>query len=198
MISSDDWFLTIQLQDDKLNNIIKQLTEGNACEDVANNYKIMNDRLYRKTLNGDRLVVPAFARWKFMQKFHDQIGHVGIKRCEELIKSDYWFPKMTRFIKKYVSSCLECSYSKGNYGKPSGELHPIPKPSIPMEVVHIDHLGPFCRTKRGYQYILMITVTVLKDVFSLFGYPKRLISDRNLAFTSRIFRSFSFGIEEET
>lgn len=210
-ISADDWFLTVQMQDNKLSNIIIQLREGNACSDVQNNYVIKNDRLYKKTLNGERLVVPAFARWKLMQKFHDQIGHVGLKRCEEIIKTDYWFPKMTRFITKYVRSCLECAYGKGNYGKLSGELHPIPKSSIPMETLHIDHLGPFSRTTKGYQYILMIidgfskfliarptrtissveTVAILKDVFSLFGYPKRLISDRNLAFTSRVFKQFA-------
>lgn len=210
-ISSEDWYLAVQLQDEKLNNIIKQLREGNAAKDIINNYKIKNDRLYRKTLHGDRLAVPSFARWKLMQKFHDQIGHIGLKRCDELIKSDYWFPKMTRFIKKYVGSCLECAYGKGEYGKPSGELHPIPKPSTPMETVHIDHLGPFSRTTKGYQYVLMIvdsftkfliarptrtinsveTVTVLRDMFSLFGFPKKIISDRNLAFTSRVFKEFA-------
>lgn len=212
-ISSDDWFLTVQIQDPKLKNIIDQLTSGNACSDVQNNYVIKNNRLFRKTLKGEKLVVPSLARWQLMQKFHDKIGHVGLKRCDELIKSDYWFPKMTRFIKKYVNSCFSCAYSKGEYGKPSGELHPIPKPTVPMDTVHIDHLGPFSKTRKGYQYILVIvdafskfllarptrtinsveTLEVLKDVFSLFGYPRRIVSDRNLAFTSRIFKQFVHG-----
>lgn len=210
MINSDDWFLTVQIQDAKLKNIIDQLSNGNTSGDITNNYVIKNDRLYRKTLLGEKLAVPSFARWKLMQKFHDQIGHVGFKRCSELIKTDYWFPKMTRFIKKYVNSCLECAYGKGEYGKPSGELHPIAKPNVPMDTLHIDHLGPFSRSRKGYQYILMIcdafskfliarptktlnsveTLEVLRDVFSLFGYPRRIISDRNLAFTSRVFREF--------
>lgn len=210
-ISSEDWYLTVQLQDDKLSNIIKQLNENTASRDIINNFKIKNNRLYRKTLAGDRLVVPSFGRWKLLQKYHDQIGHIGLRRCDELIKADYWFPKMTRFIKKYVKSCFECAYSKGEYGKPSGQLYPIPKPTVPMDTLHIDHLGPFCRTKKGHQYLLVIvdsftkfliarpsrtinsieTVNILRDVFSLFGYPKRVISDRNLAFTSRIFKEFS-------
>lgn len=209
-ISAEDWFLTVQKQDEKLRNIILQISEGCAGSDIINNYIIKNERLYRKTVQGEKLVVPKFARWKLMQKFHDQIGHVGLKRCGEIIKSDYWFPKMTRFIKKYVTSCLECAYGKGEYGKPSGELHPIPKPSTPMVTLHIDHLGPFSKTNKGYQYILMIvdafskfliarpsrtinsieTIIILKDMFSLFGYPHRVISDRNLAFTSRVFKEF--------
>lgn len=209
-IEDEDWFLTVQMQDDKLTSIVRQLKGENASRDVVNNYELRGDRLYRKTLSGPKLVVPALARWKIMQKFHDKIGHVGLKRCEEIIKSDYWFPKMTRFIKKYVRSCLECAYAKGDYGKPRGELHPIPKPNVPMEMVHIDHLGPFSKTRKGYQYILMIvdafskfliarptktinsveTVEILKDMCGLFGYPTRIISDRNLAFTSRLFKQF--------
>lgn len=63
---------------------------------------------------------------------------------------------------------------------------------MPIDTVHIDHLGPFSKTRKGYQYILVIvdafskfllarptrtinsveTLEVLKDVFSLFGYPR--------------------------
>lgn len=206
-----DWFYTIQYQDEKLKRLIDLLKKGSADADIVNNYVLINDRLYRKTLNGNRLVVPGLARWKIMQMHHDEIGHVGLKRCLELIKNDYWFPKMTRFIQKYVSSCLHCAYGKGEYGRKEGKLHPIEKPSLPMKMIHIDHLGPFCRTKKGYQYILVMTdsfskfviaeptrtvnsietIRVLKKIFSLFGYPERVVSDHGKAFTSRYFKRFA-------
>lgn len=142
---------------------------------------------------------------------HDDIGHVGLKRCTELIKADFWFPKMSRFIKKYVSSCLHCAYGKGDYGKKQGKLYPIPKPTEPMKMLHIDHLGPFCKTKKGYQYMLVVTdsfskfviveptrtvnsietVRALKKIFSLFGFPDRIASDHGKAFTSRYFKQFA-------
>lgn len=206
-----DWFRTVQSQDDKLKRIIEQLNEGSAPADLANNYMLIDERLYRKTLNGNRLVVPNSARWKILQMHHDEIGHVGLKRCMDLIKNDYWFPKMTRFIKKYVTSCLSCAYGKGEHGKREGTLHPIPKPTEPMRMVHVDHLGPFCRTKKGYQYMLVITdafskfviaeptrtvnsvetIRVLKRIFSLFGYPDRVVSDHGKAYTSRYFKKFA-------
>ena len=46
-----------------------------------------------------------------------------------IILDNYWFPKMKRFIRKYVKSCINCAYNKEMAGKKSGFLHPIPKVS---------------------------------------------------------------------
>lgn len=117
---------------------------------------------------------------------------------------------MARFVAKYVQSCLDCAYSKGNYGRGEGFLHPIEKVAEPFHTVHIDHLGPFTRSVRGNSYLLVIidsftkftlaeptktlktgeTIQRLTSVFGVFGYPRRLISDRGLAFTSKAFSEF--------
>ncbi|CAK1554040.1 unnamed protein product [Leptosia nina] len=209
-LGSEDWFYTVQIQDEKVKSIIDQLKSGAADKDIVRDFVVINDRLYRQTINGNRLVVPRVARWKIVQMHHDDIGHVGIKRCTDLIKNDYWFPKMSRFIKKYVTACLHCAYGKGENGRREGLLHPIPKPAEAFRVIHVDHLGPFCKTKKGYSYMLVMTdafskfvvaeptrtlnsietIRVLKKVFSLFGYPDRIVSDHGKAFTSRYFKKF--------
>lgn len=206
----DDWFLTAQLQDEKLQSIYTQLKSGNPSNDVRNNYCLSDERIYRKTLNGERLAVPQSARWRLMRKFHDDAGHVGLRRCDEAIKCNYWFPRMTRFIKKYVEACLDCLFKKGNYGRTAGKIYPIPKPDQPMHTVHIDHMGPFPKSIKGNQYILVIidsftkfvvvkmsktlrsteTVAALREAFAILGYPERIISDRGVSFTSRYFKEF--------
>lgn len=45
-------------------------------------------------------MVPSLGGWKIVQIHHDDMGHVGLNRYLDLNKSDYWFSKMTRFIKK--------------------------------------------------------------------------------------------------
>lgn len=75
---------------------------------------------------GDRWVVPRGVRWQVVKQNHDDIGHFAFEKTFEKIKSNYWFPKMRKFIKKYVESCLECSYAKSRAGKKPGVLHPIP------------------------------------------------------------------------
>ncbi|CAK1581639.1 unnamed protein product [Parnassius mnemosyne] len=206
-----DWFYTVQYQDDKLKRIIDQLRDGSAATEISNSYVFSDDRLYKKTLHGNRLVVPALARWRLVQMHHDDIGHVGFQKCIDLIKKDYWFPKMTRFIRNYVTACLHCAYGKSGHGKKEGKLFHIPKPTEPMIMIHVDHLGPFCKTAKGYQYMLVITdsfskfviaeptrtvnsvetIRTLRKIFSLFGYPDKLVSDHGKAFTSRYFKKFS-------
>lgn len=210
-IEIEDWFLTIQLQDDTIRNIVNQL-KNKSDKHLTKEFVYKNNRLYRKTLLGERLVIPKFARFQLLRKYHDDVGHPGFDRCLNLIKDQFWFAKMTRFVKKYVNSCLNCGYSKGNYGKTEGFLCPISKPNLPMETVHIDHVGPFPKTKTGFAYILTIVdsftkylvarpsktlgsaecIKNLREIFSEYlGYPRRIVSDNGLAFTSRYFKEFT-------
>lgn len=210
-IDEADWRLTLQLQDDTVQSIIRQINAGTNNPDINKNYTIVNGCLFRKTLHGDRFVIPKLSKWSLLQKYHDQVGHIGFEKCEKTIKSKFWFSGMTRFIRKYVNACLHCAYAKGNYGKVEGELHPIEKVAIPMHTLHMDHLGPFLKTRRGYSYILVIidsftkfvfaravkgtgsieTIQNLKEIISTFGNPHRIVTDRGVAFTSRYFKEFS-------
>lgn len=165
-----------------------------------------------------RLVVPRSARFQICRFNHDDIGHLGIAKTTERIQSQFWFPKMRRFIKKYVGSCLQCAYSKDNAVKQkAGHLFPITKVDIPFHTIHIDHLGPFVKSKKGNIYILTIvdaftkyvfvkpvkttktkdTLKVLENTFYDFGLPSRIISDRGTSFTSTAFKGFcdSHGIK---
>lgn len=209
-ISSEDWFLAIQLQDDSIKQIVEQIINKTNRE-LDRQYIYRNNRLYRKTLAGERLVIPRCARFNILQKYHDEIGHPGLARCMKLIKENFWFARMSRFIGKYVNSCLKCAYKKGTYGKPEGELHPIQKPDTPMHTVHIDHVGPYPKSKSGFSYILTMvdsftkymvarptrtlgSAECLKNLRAIFGeffgYPNRLISDNGKAFTSKNFTDF--------
>lgn len=210
-IDETDWRLTLQVQDDYIQGIIRQLNEGNTNPDIVNNYKIIDGYLFRKTLHGDRFVIPRLSKWSLLQKYHDEIGHLGFDKCEKTIKTHFWFPKMTRFIRKYINACLHCAFAKGNYGKPEGELHPIEKPATPMHTLHVDHLGPFLKTRNGNCYILVVidsftkfvfakavrgvssieTIKNLNEIISVFGSPQRVITDRGVAFTSRYFKDFA-------
>ena len=86
-----------------------------------------------------------------------------------------------------------------------------------MHTLHIDHLEPFVKSKKGNNYLIVAidaftkfvflkavpstnTLPVenfLKDVFSKFGVPFRIICDRGTNFTSKSFESFctNWGIK---
>ncbi|KAG7309482.1 hypothetical protein JYU34_005450 [Plutella xylostella] len=211
-IETEDWLATMQSIDEDILRIKRILEdpETNNVVDAHKNYKIKNGKLYR--IVGDELkwVVPRGFRWQLLQKNHDELGHFGVDKTLDKIKSLYWFPKMNKFVKKYVQSCLECSYHKLPTGHKEGMLHPIPKIEEPFHTIHMDHLGPFVKSKSKNMYILVIidaytkyinlyavkntktktTLKILNQYFSLFGIPTRLISDRGTSFTSKNFKDF--------
>nr|CAI5831076.1 unnamed protein product [Callosobruchus analis] len=211
-IGTDDWFLSIQLQDPALNLICRKLKSDDCDKQTKNTYLIKDHRLYRKTADQvEKLVIPKSARFNILRKYHDEVGHLGYKKCESLIKNKFWFQGMTKFIKKYVYACLDCAYKRSQYGRKEGFLFPIDKPDQPLHTWHIDHLGPYVKSVGGYCYILMVvdsyskylfarpsrtvrsgeTIKILKDLFSLFSVPKRIVSDCGKAFKSKQFREFS-------
>lgn len=155
--------------------------------------------------------MPKGVRWQILKRNHDDVGHFGFEKTLEHIKEHYWFGRMRRFVKKYVSACLECAHHKAPGGKREGELHPIEKINVPFHTIHADHLGPFVRSRNGNCYLLVIidsftkfvnispvkntksatSVKVFKNHISFFGVPTRLITDRGSSFTSKTFKDFT-------
>lgn len=214
-ISSQDWLQTLQLGDSELRRIRDILTtniDTDGLNYIKDNYVIRDDKLYR-CVGGDkgnlRWVVPKGARWQLCRLNHDEIGHFGAEKTLERLKKMYWFPKMAKFVNKYVQACIECAYAKKGTSK-EGFLHPIEKVEVPFHTLHVDHLGPFVRSKRGHSYLLVIvdsftkfvfikpvrntkslvTIKVLEDIFYTFRNPDRIISDRGTSFTSHVFKRF--------
>lgn len=196
-IKTEDWISTIQSLDEELQRT-KSVLEDSETPKVANIYKeyaIKNGRIFRILKDSEmRWVVPKSMRWQLLKLNHDDVGHFGFEKTLERIRSLFWFSKMRKFIKKYVTSCLECAHHKLPSGSKEGLLHPIPKVDIPFHTLHADHLGPFPRSKRRNTYILVVidaftkyvslfpvrstktkdSVNALKTLFSYYGSTTRL------------------------
>ncbi|XP_059055505.1 uncharacterized protein LOC131849440 [Achroia grisella] len=211
----DDWIATVQSNDEEICRIKDVLGNSESAEvaDILKNYKVKNDKVFRITGSSGsdlRWVVPKGVRWQILKMNHDDLGHFGFDKTLARIQETFWFPKMRRFVKKYVRACLQCAHHKGTTGRQEGELHPIPKIEIPFHTIHVDHLGPFVRSSRGNSYLLVIvdgftkyvnikpvrntktstTTKVIQEHMSYFGTPTRLISDRGTSFTSSAFQTF--------
>lgn len=131
------------------------------------------------------------------------MGHFSSEKTLEYLSHKYWFPHMCEYVQKYIKNCIPS-------GRREGYLHPIAKEPIPFHTVHLDHLGPFQRTKRGNQYIVVLidaftkyinikavnstksspVIKFLEIVFNIFGVPNRIITDRATSFTSKEFKLF--------
>lgn len=102
-ITQEDWLLSQQLADSETQRIIKVL-DNIEYSDIQQNYMLKDNKLFRKVGDEFKWVVPKSARFQLCKLNHDEIGHFGIEKTLSKIKKDFWFPKMRRFIEKYVRS----------------------------------------------------------------------------------------------
>ena len=140
---------------------------------------------------------------------HDKIGHFVVNKTVKAVASRYWFPSMRKYVKNYILACLSCQYNKKSTGKSSGRLFNIEKKNVPMDTLHLDHLGPFVKSVKKNAYVIVAVdgftkftfikpvantncAPVLKfinEIINMFGVPWRVVCNRGSAFASKSFTS---------
>lgn len=153
-------------------------------------------------------------RRDIVKKHHDSptIGHPGEIGTFLAVKEHYWWPGMRRFVKNYVEGCPDCQQYKINRHPNKPTLEPIssPKLAIPFTQISMDFITDL-PTSNGFDAILAVvdhgltkgvilepcnkTITseetakiLIKRLFSRFGLPDKIISDRGPQFAARTFK----------
>ena len=193
--------------------IRKILESGDRRSEVKQyfeKYDLKAGVVFRRTEDGNKWLVPRMSRLNIVKMCHNDQGHFALEKTLEKIHENDWFKGMRRFLSKYVKACLNCLYYKSTSGKKQGFLHPIEKVSIPFHTLHLDHVGPFIRTRNRNTQILTIidgftkffilkpvhstktkgVIKALDQLFVLFGVPTRIVTDKGTAFTSHTFQAF--------
>lgn len=218
-LSEEEQVLVIQHADRELRKLIDIFRKDehertNAEKQKICNYVFKGNKLYRKVKENrkERLlyVIPRSMRKSTAVKFHDLMGHFSVDRTANKIKELYWFPYMKRYLRRHIAMCFECLMNKVPGGKQQGYLHPIKPGKRPFSLIHLDHLGPFVKSSKGNQDLLVIIdnftrftrLTPVKNTSSQhvlkafklfvdeFGLPDRIVSDRGPCFTSRQFEQY--------
>jgi len=160
--------------------------------------------IYFENWDGNkRICVPETLKIEIMEEVHNSLtetAHGGYHKCYNKIATTYYWPRMSRDIKKYVTTCDICQKAKPRRHAPAGLLNPIPIPTQPFEVVSMDFI-PELSESNGYDNILVIIdkltkygifipchTTIdekdtaklfFKHIISKFGIPRQVISDRD-------------------
>jgi hypothetical protein len=199
-------------KDPLLSEILR--TDEERVDDKYSQYQVKEDGLvYFEDWNGNlRLVVPESLRVEIMNEVHNTIteaAHGGYAKTYNRIAAVYYWPRMSRDIKKYTSTCDICQKAKPRRHAPIGMLQPIPIPSQPFEVVTMDFIPelPECE---GYDNVLVIvdkltkyaifipTTTTITEkgtaelffqhVISQYGIPRQVITDRDIRWKGEFWR----------
>lgn len=150
-------------------------------------------------------------RRKITKEFHESPvnGHPGRRKTTELIKREFWWPGMTRFINSFVEGCAVCQSTKTITNPVSIPVIPIITEIYkPWESISHNHITDLPESN-GYNAIYVVVdhgcskgaifipckkeidtignaQLYFDNVFRRYGLPKRMISDRGPLFTSKV------------
>jgi hypothetical protein len=203
--------------------------ESSLLTEIKNAYK--KDKLYKRmekygykhgyhkeddgiVYYNDKVYIPNISSIikLLLHEAHDSnvAGHMGINKTMELLKRNYFWPRMHRHVIKYVNTCSKCQRNKSINRASNGLLQPLPIPTRRWQVITIDFIGPLPRTRNGYDYILVVvdklskmvhyipchqSVTaeqvarlLMSNVVRYHGLPETIVSDRDRRFVAAMWK----------
>lgn len=170
---------------------------------------------YDKDLNGvywhkGCVVLPSLElQTRIMHLCHSTpySGHFGFTRTLELVQRLYWWPGITRSVRRFVKCCDSCQRIKPSTQAKPGLLHPLPVPDRKWLEVSMDFITDLPPASEGsYDSVLVFVDKLSKmvhfapcfktctatqaamlfyqHVYRLHGMPAFMIHDRGTQFTS--------------
>ena len=150
---------------------------------------------------GVRVIIPTTLRESILNMLHDT--HIGVARMKSQARSWMWWPKMDEDIEAMVKACFNCQLHSN---KPSKvPLMPWEWPEEPWDRLHLDFAGPFlgklfliiCDAHSKWLEVKIMnnitaseTILQLREVFSVIGLCKEIVTDNGPTFTSDEFQTF--------
>jgi len=150
-------------------------------------------------------------------------GHSGRWKMLELVSRNYWWPQMSRYVGRYVSTCDMCLQIKSFRHPPTSELYPLPIPSAPWDTISVDFIVELPQSA-GHDSIMVVvdsitkcahfvsTITMisaagathlfLNHVWKHHGLPRRVVSNRDpqfiVEFTQELYRLLGIKLAATT
>ncbi|KAJ8887173.1 hypothetical protein PR048_013388 [Dryococelus australis] len=140
---------------------------------------------------------------------HEALCHPGETRIYHWVRSKN-LPFSLEDIRKITSSCRICDEVKPRFHKHQGNLM---KATQPFEIINMDFKGPLPSATRNCYMLVLIdehshfpfafpcpdmrastVINKLKELFSLFGAPAYIHTDRNSMFMTQEIKSFLSAI----
>ncbi|XP_046742529.1 uncharacterized protein K02A2.6-like [Diprion similis] len=199
----------------RMNSQIKE--EGNEDSEeftylnyILDDIPTINDQIVSEESERDAVLSKVISFVKFgwpketsseFKSFENRSRELTIEN--KCLMSYIWWPGIDRDIEEISKSCVLC-LENADY-PPRARLHPWSWPDAPNQRLHADFLGPI----DSQMYIVILdafskwldvrpmsditskqTILVLKDYFTTWGLPVKLVTDNGPAFTSKEFMEF--------
>lgn len=167
-------------------------------------------------LYNDRLVVPLGDEnlaTELIKEAHTQVStaHPGRDKTYHLLRPRYYWKNMLSDIERYIRNCNVCRRCHAPRDKTPGMLHPLPVPQRPWQHITMDFKSA-PKDKHGFDNIYVVIDRLSKQavsipchkevtaegmarlfiryIYSYFGPPDSIVSDRGPQFISRFWKEF--------
>ena len=137
--------------------------------------------------------------------------HPGETKMYRDLKQNFWWKRMKVDVSKYVAACEVCQRVKAEHKRPAGLLKPLEIPEWKWEHITLDFVVGLPRSPRGRDAIWVVVDRLtkfahfipmkttnsasdlvplyMKEVVTLHGVPKSIVSDRDSKFVSKFWES---------
>ncbi|POM78480.1 Retrovirus Polyprotein [Phytophthora palmivora] len=166
---------------------------------------------YQKADGTRRIAIPTSdneLQNTILWEFHDipAAGHPGIEKTIADIQERFYWKRLHKQVRAYISTCESCQRTKNRTGKAPGLLRPLEIPTGRWTSIGMDFITGLPRTKDGHDTIIVIVDRLTKrchvvptvatiaaeELAKLFiehyvrlhGLPSDVVSDRDSKFTS--------------
>ena len=139
-------------------------------------------------------------------------GHGGQQKITELVTRNFWWPGITKKVKRYIESCNTCQRNKNHIEALAGKLMPNVVPEKPWSYIIVDFITKL-PLAQGYDVILVVCDRITKiahfmpttektlaervarlfwnNIWKLHGLPKSIIMDRGAQFAAGMMKELN-------
>jgi len=216
-------------------DLLKKIRESKAKDDEVikaveemkkAGVKMLRDEKWREEdgliLKEGKVYVPKDKELKteIVQLHHNTLvgGHGGQWKTVELVTRNFWWPGVTKEVKRYMEGCDSCQWNKNRVAAPAGKLMLNEAPEKPWTHIMADFITKL-PLAQGYDAILVVCDRLTKmvhfipttdktsaeelarlfrdHVWKLHGLPESIISDRGVQFAANLMKELNqiLGIE---
>ena len=200
-------------KDEAYEQVRKQETaseEPSPKDRRVNELSCEENLLYRRNL----LWIPKGLVRRIMESEHDTkvAGHMGQDKTIELIRRNFWWPKMNERIIDFVRSCPECQQNKATRHQPYRRSSPLELPYTPWQSIAMDFItelsisddcdqlwvfidrftkmAHFLPLRKEGKTVADLAVIFAREIWKYHGLPTDIVSDRDSRFTSETWMEF--------
>ena len=172
-------------------------------ENPAKSYKVIENVLYRETVNGLYIVCPQGYTHEVLEMVHQSL-HEGIRQT--IAKLNYyriWIFRKYRMVAGFIQNCKKCDPARSRACL-KAENKTVARPHQPFDLVHLDLM------QVGTRYIILVVDSLshyiigrvlddgtspkikaaLADIFCHYGIPHTVVQDNAANLNSAVMMQF--------